>query len=513
MVDEMYVHLPTKCTAFRRIAQAIFCKTLLDSYCEVIIITLIRMIAHVKPVYNPLYLQLREILLKKVVDGEYPKGTAIPSEQKLAEEFHTSVSTVRQALSTLVAEGILRKRQGRGTFIAEQTQEITFLSWLGETLRGQDILQELIAGFEQRNPAISIRVIPTTYYETRRELTRLISTGKAPDVAQIVSHWTSFFASTGAFEPLEGLLRAENLGMRYADADLLGGKYQNTLYSVSWGLCPMALIANKQVLREAGLELGPASLTLQDFAEACRRLGERFGDSKYSYGLCISGDETDFLRIYTFLQAFHGGFVDELGEVIFNSRENQEGFAWLRNFVAQARVCVNDIYILRKRFADGDIAFLSDGPWIRYLLEELTGEEFEARFQVLPNPVHLEKVSYSWNYNHALGICSQSKKKLHAARFIEALTADEQIGGPFYRRLGMLPVRRAGSGPVPGESEYHRCFRRQLENVIPINAQNAMFEKAMVLCRDAVKKILFEGADIARELNEKQYYLKMLYYG
>ncbi len=466
-----------------------------------------------KPVYNPLYLQVREILLKKIVGGMYPKGAAIPSEQRLAEEFHTSVSTIRQALSTLVAEGILRKRQGQGTFISEQTQELTFLSWLGESLRGQEILQELLAGFEKKNPSISVRVIPSTYYETRRELNRLISTGNAPDVAQIVSHWTSFFASTGAFEPLEGLLSEENLGFRFAEADLLGGKYQNTLYSVSWGLCPMALIANKRLLREAGVELGPAPLGLEDFYEVCRRIGERFGDSKCSYGLCISGDETDFLRIYTFLQAFRGGFVDELGEVIFNSRENQEGFAWLRNFVTTARVCVNDIYILRKRFADGEIAFISDGPWIRYLLEEITGEQFEARFQVLPNPTHRQKVSYSWNYNHALSICSQSKRKLHAARFIEALTGDEEIGGPFYRRLGMLPVRRPAGGSNPGESEYHRAFRRQLENIIPINARNAMFEKAMVLCRDAVKKILFEGADIASELNEKQYYLKMLYYG
>jgi len=39
-----------------------------------------------------------------------------------------------------------------------------------------------------------------------------------------------------------------------------------------------------------------------------------------------------------------------------------------------------------------------------------------------------------------------------------------------------------------------------------------MFEKAMVLCQDAVQKILFEDADIERELDEKQYYLKMLYY-
>jgi hypothetical protein len=58
---------------------------------------------------------------------------------------------------------------------------------------------------------------------------------------------------------------------------------------------------------------------------------------------------------------------------------------------------------------------------------------------------------------------------------------------------------------------FHAC-REQLNNTQVINAQNAMFEKAMVLCQDTARKILFEDADIARELDEKQYYFKMLYY-
>ena len=44
-----------------------------------------------------------------------------------------------------------------------------------------------------------------------------------------------------------------------------------------------------------------------------------------------------------------------------------------------------------------------------------------------------------------------------------------------------------------------------------INAQNASFPKAMVFCTDAVKKILYNGVDIEQELDEKEYYLNMLY--
>jgi hypothetical protein len=38
-----------------------------------------------------------------------------------------------------------------------------------------------------------------------------------------------------------------------------------------------------------------------------------------------------------------------------------------------------------------------------------------------------------------------------------------------------------------------------------------MFEKALEFCIDAVHKIVFDGADIRRELMEKEYYLNILY--
>ncbi len=463
--------------------------------------------------YNPLYLQVKDILLKRIVDGEYERGESIPSESKLAADFGTSISTIRQAVSILVSEGYLVKKQGKGTFVSERKTEITFMSWIGESKNGERILNELLHAFEESNPTVRVRIIPTTYPQTRQTLMKLISNGEAPDVAQIVSHWTSYFASMGAFEPLGDLLQQSNLKNRFTDKDLLGGSYQDRIYSVSWGLCPVALIANKRVLLEAGIEGINTLITLEEFSNICRQVSSMGGAERCGYGLCISGEESDFLRIYTFLQAFHGGFVDESGKVIFDSSQNVQGFAWLSQFVSSSRVCVADIYTLRKRFAAGDIAFISDGPWIKYLLEEETGQEFSKNFQVILNPVHKNEASYSWNYNHALAICSQSKNKMYAAKLIDELTNGSELSSTYYSRVGHLPVNRNRLNDPFFENEYFNAFREQLQHSTVINAQNSMFEKAMVLCIDAVKKILFDGANIEGELSEKQYYLKMLYYG
>lgn len=65
----------------------------------------------------PLYHQIREILVSRISAGEWESGDLIPTEVKLMEEFDVSRTTIRQAISIMVQEGLLEKRQGRGTTV------------------------------------------------------------------------------------------------------------------------------------------------------------------------------------------------------------------------------------------------------------------------------------------------------------------------------------------------------------------------------------------------------------
>ena len=76
---------------------------------------------------RPLYRQVRERLLARLIDGTWRPGTALPSEHELARLLGVSQGTVRKALDTLAAENLLVRRQGRGTFVAEiDDQRILF---------------------------------------------------------------------------------------------------------------------------------------------------------------------------------------------------------------------------------------------------------------------------------------------------------------------------------------------------------------------------------------------------
>ncbi|MFB0833424.1 GntR family transcriptional regulator [Arthrobacter halodurans] len=64
----------------------------------------------------PKYYRLKEELRGLVRDAE--PGSPIPTERALASRYETSRTTVRQAIAELVAEGVLSRTQGKGTFVA-----------------------------------------------------------------------------------------------------------------------------------------------------------------------------------------------------------------------------------------------------------------------------------------------------------------------------------------------------------------------------------------------------------
>ena len=65
----------------------------------------------------PLYKQLKDLLLQEIKEGIYKANQKIPTELELSEKYQISRMTVRKALAE---EGVLAKKQGKGTFVQEE---------------------------------------------------------------------------------------------------------------------------------------------------------------------------------------------------------------------------------------------------------------------------------------------------------------------------------------------------------------------------------------------------------
>ena len=104
--------------------------------------------------FIPLYYQLENILRSKIEGGEVPQNHKLPTEQELSREYKISRATVRQALAALVSEGLLYRKQGKGTFVTEKAGQTKSVKLTGFT---EDLFSE---GHQAEVKIMEIRAVP-----------------------------------------------------------------------------------------------------------------------------------------------------------------------------------------------------------------------------------------------------------------------------------------------------------------------------------------------------------------
>lgn len=67
---------------------------------------------------EPEYQRLMRLIRSRIIDGEYPIGSPVPSTTELVAQSGMSRPVVRRAIDQLKAEGILEGHQGKGVFVA-----------------------------------------------------------------------------------------------------------------------------------------------------------------------------------------------------------------------------------------------------------------------------------------------------------------------------------------------------------------------------------------------------------
>lgn len=72
---------------------------------------------------QPIYRQLRDMVVQRVLDGTFAEGEAVPSVRQVASDYNINHLTVAKAYQELVDDGLLEKKRGLGMFVLTGARE------------------------------------------------------------------------------------------------------------------------------------------------------------------------------------------------------------------------------------------------------------------------------------------------------------------------------------------------------------------------------------------------------
>ena len=170
------------------------------------------------PAFSPLYQQIKGLLMRSLTLGEWKAGEALPAETELAQRFKVSQGTVRKALDALTADGLLVRRQGKGTFVATHSEaqvQYRFLRLMPDH-GPREAMQRRFLDFRRlRAPADIARALALKAGDGVLQLRRLLLAGDTPVVLDDIWLNARLFKGLTAGQlqayrgPMYGLFEAE----------------------------------------------------------------------------------------------------------------------------------------------------------------------------------------------------------------------------------------------------------------------------------------------------------------
>jgi multiple sugar transport system substrate-binding protein len=180
----------------------------------------------------PLYHQLRGRVLDRVTSGEFLPGERIPTEHEICEAYGVSRTTARQALSSLVDDGVIERARRRGSIVSPSWRSSPEGAELKMVISDGTRADQIIASTAPEKN-LSIDVVP--YDRIHQHLMRSVSEGDAPDIAMIDHVWIAEFAENHMIYPLDELTPSwakDLVTDKLHEAVASGYHFEGSLYAI-----------------------------------------------------------------------------------------------------------------------------------------------------------------------------------------------------------------------------------------------------------------------------------------
>jgi multiple sugar transport system substrate-binding protein len=189
------------------------------------------------------------------------------------------------------------------------------------------LLRDQLDSFEAANPGITVDVISMSWGQAFEKLSMMVAGGQIPDVIEMPDFWLSRFTDAGQIADLGSYIEKTPFDDDLEADTFKYGSINEKIYTIPYGYYLRALIYNKRIFKEAGIDKPP--LTIDEFYETAKQISQLPGVS----GFCHHGGRGGPVFYYWLMTTMNGSdqFFDEDGNSTFYNEGAIKGLTLIRD--------------------------------------------------------------------------------------------------------------------------------------------------------------------------------------
>ncbi len=421
----------------------------------------------------PIYHQLEMLIRQRIRSGLWVPGDRIPTERELCQRHGISRSPVRQALSQLAQEGMLIRRPGLGTFVANhvsaETSPDVFIRMICSDPHWSAVLEHTsrVWNEERAEPKIRFETDVVPHRELYEYLSAAVGSGVAPDLAMVDSVWVAGLAKSGflyALDDLEGPWSQSEFVEALPSVFVQANSLDHRLYGLPVKADASLLWYRRDWFAQEGLTPPQDWDDLIDVGVHFLQpaVQERYG---FSHPLAFpggaAGAEATVYSLLPFVWSAGGKIIDaEARRVALNSPETCRALRFLRGLVQRHSISSREVVgyggdTSPRLFAEGKVAIALGGSYEAELIQMIgrwSDADFSDRVGAVPPPAPPGRRWVSTVGGTSYVVLRQCKWPALVTDVLK-LATDPNVIGELYRSMWLNLPSPAFDVPVASDAD------------------------------------------------------------
>jgi len=340
----------------------------------------------------------------------------------------------RRSLTTLLVLTLVLLI-GLAPVMAQDGGSFTFTGWSLQEGATRDVIMGVVGEYSAATGA-EITDVSYPYNEYLNQILLQARGGNLSGAVQLDIAWLAPLAAMGVLKDLGPVVE----GAGYTDAALSSGQVNGVQYGLPWTTASIGMVANMQLLEEAGVTELPT--TIAEFEAALEALKAHDPDVIPYAGMT---DTAQLKDIIPWIWTFGGTVIDDEGNVVLNDEGTIAAVEWYASLLERGLIAPDmDRFDARQLFAQGRVGFYDDAIVARGLVTTNAPDSGLEEFVVpVPRPVLNEgDAPQALLWGHIIVVIDDDNADA-ASAFAKFITTDEATALNYFEKLALPPTTQA----------------------------------------------------------------------